>query len=71
MGNAGEHQRRAFLLNRGVLHTCEMQLLVGRQMEPVVNHTHVNRTYILRTLGHHNGVGFERPGGQVPKRAPG
>ena len=55
------HQRRAFLLDGGVGDTGEMKVLVGRQMQPVIYHPHVNRPDVFGTLGDDDGVGFECP----------
>ena len=59
--DAGEHKRCAFLRERCVLDTREMELLIGRQMKAVIDDAHVYRTDGVRTLGDDYRVGFECP----------
>ena len=59
--DAGEHQRRAFVVDGCITDAGEMEVLVGRQMEPVINHPHVYRADVFGTLGNDDGVGFECP----------
>ena len=71
MSDSGEHEWGTFVGHRCVLDTRKMELLVGRQMETVVDDAHVDRSHRVRALGDHNAVGFEGPGRDVPKPSPG
>ena len=57
--NTCEDQRRAFLVDGCIRDTGEMEVLVGRQMKPVVHHPHVYRSDLFGTLGDDDSVGFE------------
>jgi hypothetical protein len=47
-----------------------MQLLVGRQMQPVIHHPHIYRTYRIRTFGYHYGIGGQGAVRQIAERTP-
>ena len=70
MSDSGEHEWGTFVGHRCVLDSGKMELLIGRQMETVVDDAHVDRLHRFRALGDHNTVGFEGPGRDIPKPSP-
>lgn len=54
-----EYERRTLLLYGRIVDACEMEMLIGGQMESVIDHPHVNRPDGVGTLGDDDGIRFE------------
>ena len=53
------------------LESGEMELLIGRQMEPVIHHPHVYRADVVRTFGDDDGIRLQGARRQIAQGAPG
>ena len=68
--DATNDQRLARQREGRIVQAREIQMLVGRQMELGIHHTHVDRRHRFRAFAHHYTIGIEGPMRQVAQTSP-